>query len=378
MRIHQNRKRTQRLAGCLVLASAAGLLCLVAALMALWVSSGDAAPGLKPAERLALAAYLTARDADLARTAGADPAPVDFTIESGETANGVARRLAAQKLVSDSTLLSYYMHYTGLDLKIEAGDFVLRQTMTLKEVAQTLTDANARQISIRIFEGWRLGQIVAALSGQSALAVSEQAFLALAGPNGHPPSGYAFLDGRPAGASLEGFLFPDTYLVLPGATADDVVNKMLTNFQAHLPADYVAAVAGQRLDLYEAVIIASLIEREAVVDDERPEIAAVILNRLAIGQPLEIDATVQYVVGTSENWWPPLSGLDFRSIENPYNTYFVKGLPAGPIANPGLSSLLAVAHPAQSRYLYYRALCDGSGRHAFATTYEEHLANACP
>jgi UPF0755 protein len=255
---------------------------------------------------------------------------------------------------------------------------VLRQTMTLKEVAQTLTDANARQVSIRVFEGWRLGQIVAALRDNAALAVSEQAFLTLAGPNGHPPEGYRFLDGRPAGASLEGFLFPDTYLVSPGASAADVINKMLTNFQAHLPADYVAAVAQQRLDLYQAVTVASLIEREAVVDEERPEIAAVILNRLAIGQPLEIDATVQYVVGTPANWWPPLTGQDFRSIENPYNTYFVKGLPAGPIANPGLSSLLAVAHPAQSAYLYYRARCDGSGRHAFATTYEEHLANACP
>ena len=173
-------------------------------------------------------------------------------------------------------------------------------------------------------------------------------------------------------------MFPDTYLVAPGATAADVVNKMLTNFEAHLPADYEAAVARQHLTLFGAVTVASLIEREAVVDDERPEIAAVILNRLAIGQPLEIDATVQYAVGTADNWWPRLSGLDFRSIDNPYNTYLVKGLPAGPIANPGLNSLLAVSHPAQSHYLYYRALCDGSGRHAFATTYEEHLSNACP
>ena len=378
MRIRQNRKRINQIARLAVLLGLVGLMCLGGALAVLWVSSGDAAPGLDPFQRLALAGYLTIRDADLARTAGSDPAPVTFTVEPGETAGAVAERLAAQKLVFDSSLLGYYMHYKGLDQKIEAGDFVLRQTMTLKEVALALTDATARQVSIRIFEGWRLGQIVEALSANPGLAVSEQDFMAIAGPGGRPPEGYDFLAGRPAGASLEGFLFPDTYLVSPGATAGDVVGKMLANFGAHLPPDYQAAIARQHLDLYQAVTIASLIEREAVVDDERPLIAAVILNRLAMGQPLEIDATVQYVVGTAGNWWPPLSGLDFRSIDNPYNTYVVKGLPSGPIANPGLSSLLAVAHPAASSYLYYRALCDGSGRHVFANTYQEHLTNACP
>ncbi len=378
MRTRQTSKQANNIARLVVLGGAAGLLCLGFALVALWFSSGDAAPGLDPAERLALAAYLTVRDADLARHAGSDPAPVSFTVEQGETARTVAQRLADQKLVVDGALLGYYLHYTGMDQKIEAGDFVLRQTMTLKEVALALTDASARQISIRIFEGWRLEQIAAALSGNGALAVSEQAFMALAGRGSSPPSGLSFLSRRPAGASLEGFLFPDTYLVSPGADSQAVINKMLANFQAHLPADYEAAAAQQHLSVYQAVIVASLIEREAVVDDERPEIAAVILNRLAIGQLLEIDATVQYAVGTPDNWWPRLGGLDLRSVVSPYNTYSVQGLPAGPIANPGLSSLLAAVHPAQSTYLYYRALCDGSGRHVFANTYEEHVANACP
>ena len=97
-----------------------------------------------------------------------------------------------------------------------------------------------------------------------------------------------------------------------------------------------------------------------------------------IGQPLEIDATVQYAIGTADNWWPPVANLDFHTIASPYNTYYAAGLPAGPIANPGLNSLLAAANPAQTTYLYYRARCDGSGRHLFAATYEEHLANACP
>ena len=129
--------------------------------------------------------------------------------------------------------------------------------------------------------------------------------------------------------------------------------------------------------MYEAVTIASLIEREAVKDEERPLIASVIFNRLAAGQALEIDATVQFGIGQPGNWWPPLAGLDLRSQPGPYNTYVVGGLPAGPISNVRKSSLEAVAYPAQTPYLYYQARCDGSGFHNFATTYEEHVANSC-
>ena len=144
--------------------------------------------------------------------------------------------------------------------------------------------------------------------------------------------------------------------VQPGAAAPELLHKMLANFDARLPADYRTRVAARGLTLYQAVSAASLIEREAAVEPERPLIASVIFNRLAAGQALEIDATVQYAVGTPANWWPKLSGLDFRAVASPYNTYYVTGLPAGPIANPGLSSLLAVAEPAETNYIYYRAL----------------------
>ena len=144
-----------------------------------------------------------------------------------------------------------------------------------------------------------------------------------------------------------------------------------------MPPDYRTQVAARGLTLHQAITLASLIEREAVVGDERPLIASVIYNRLAVGQLLEIDAAVQYALGQPGNWWPRLAGLDLRGIQSPYNTYAVPGLPPGPIANPGLESILAAANPATTDFYYYRALCDGSGRHAFAVTYEEHLANAC-
>ncbi|MCC7359318.1 MAG: endolytic transglycosylase MltG [Anaerolineales bacterium] len=339
---------------------------------------GPGAEDLNPAERTVLLAYLTARAADLTKPAGRDATPVNFSVASGATAGQVAEELADRGLVSDARLLVSYLRYHGLDGQVEAGDFILRQTMTVPQVAQALTDANAREVLFRVIEGWRLEQVSEALAAQRGLSNASGEFASLAGPHSPRAATYDFLAELPAGASLEGYLFPDTYLFRPDATAADIIDKMLANFAARLPGNFRTDVSAQGLTLHQAVTLASLIEREAVVADERPVIASVILNRLAAGQRLEIDATTQYALGRPGDWWPRLGGLDLRAVDNPYNTYAYGGLPPGPIASPSLASLQAVAQPAETGYLYYRALCDGSGRHAFAVTYEEHLANACP
>jgi len=338
---------------------------------------GPGAADLNPVARVALRAYLSARADDLARPAGGDDTPVTFSVQPGESAGEVAERLVAQHLIREAGLLEFYLRYQGMDDAVEAGDFILRQTMTVPEVADALADARAREIVVRIAEGWRLEQIADALSANPSLAVAHDDFMVLAGPNSPRTGSHPILSELAPGASLEGYLFPDTYLLRPEASAGDLLDKMLANFEMRLPSDYRSAAAGRGLTLHQAITVASLIEREAAVDDERPLIASVIFNRLAIGQRLEIDATVQYALGQPGDWWPRLDGLDLRAIASPYNTYAVAGLPAGPIANPGLGSVLAAVSPATTDFLYYRARCDGSGRHAFAVTYEEHLANAC-
>jgi UPF0755 protein len=137
----------------------------------------------------------------------------------------------------------------------------------------------------------------------------------------------------------------------------------------------------QGLNVYRAVILASIVSREAIIEDEMPMIASVFYNRLASGGKLDSDPTVQYALGYNQEqktWWTnPLSLADLE-IDSRYNTYKYPGLPPGPIANPGLEALKAVAFPAQTPYYYFRAACDGSGRHLFAETFEEHLGNACP
>jgi UPF0755 protein len=379
------KRRRANLAGRLFLFTLGVAALVVAIILALLLlpglmarQLGPGSPDLNPAEKSVLATYLAAHVSELDAPAGADDTPVEFSVAAGATAKGVAASLAQQGLVRDAQLLTYFMQYQGLDSHVEAGDFVLRKTMTLRQVAQALTDARARELELRVIEGWRREQIAEALSAQPAFAGVANDFLMLSGPNSPRRGSYAFLSGLPPGASLEGFLFPDTYLLQPSASAASIIDKMLSDFQGRLPPNYQQQVAAHGLTVFQAITMASLIEREAVVDDERPIIASVMYNRLAAGQRLEIDASVQFALGRTGAWWPPLGALDLHTVNSAYNTYNNDGLPPGPIANPGLNSIKAVANPAQTNYLYYRALCDGSGRHAFAVTYEQQVANACP
>ncbi len=152
-------------------------------------------------------------------------------------------------------------------------------------------------------------------------------------------------------------------------------------FDEQVTPDLRKAYQNQDLDLASAVTLASIVQREAMVTDEQPTIASVFFNRLANGMKLDSDPTVQYALGYDEEkhtWWKnPLSQTDLQ-VNSRYNTYMYPGLPPGPIANPGIDALRAVANPAQTGYYYFRAKCDGSGRHSFSTTYQEHLQNACP
>ena len=171
---------------------------------------------------------------------------------------------------------------------------------------------------------------------------------------------------------LEGFLFPETYNVLITWGAEDLVKLQLAQFDKNWTAERQKLADKQGLTVKEIVTLASLIEREARVADERPLIASVIYNRLAIGQKLQIDATIQYILGEQVD---RVLYKDLE-IESPYNTYLNAGLPPGAICSPGLSCIDAALNPAETDYFYYRTKNDGSGEHNFAHTYEEHLQNA--
>jgi UPF0755 protein len=185
----------------------------------------------------------------------------------------------------------------------------------------------------------------------------------------------------PYGVSLEGFLFPGVYSVPRSARAGDLVLVLLNGFEQKVAADLLSRFENQGLELYEAVTLASIVEREAVLDEEKPLIASVFLNRLRLSMKLDADPTVQYAVGFNfeqNTWWSNPLTFEHLRFDSPYNTYLYAGLPPTPIANAGLASLQAVAFPADAAFLYFRADCDGSGAHVFSYTLEEHNANSCP
>ena len=335
-----------------------------------------------------LRVYLQTHSAQVQQAASTEPKPVRFVVEPGSPARLIAQQLQAAGLITDARLFEAYVRVNGLAAGLEAGAFILSPSMTLAEIAETMQHAEAESLTITIPEGWRLEQIgdyleEAGVFGEDKAALTSYRSQTVSGELvEHDRAPYAFLDSRPTGASLEGYLFPDTYeLPLAGATAQDVLQRQLSTFARRVLPLYEAAVAEKTtsLSLYEVLTLASIVEREAVVSDERPAIASVYLNRLAIGMKLEADPTVQYAMGyqaATDQWWKtPVFLEEYSSVDSPYNTYLYAGLPPGPIASPGLSSIQAVLQPAQHDYLYFVALPDGSGRHVFAKTFEEHSIN---
>ncbi len=337
---------------------------------------GPASSELNPAERTALSAYLALNRNLLFTPPDTDSTPMLFVVEPGETAGTVAARLAEMGIISNADLLRYYMRYKGSDDQIEAGNFVLNKAMTIPTVASSLADAAPDEVQVRLWEGWRIEQVAESLDLQPNLAYSPDEFMKLVGPGGRGLGGYSFLTDIPEGASLEGFLFPDTYRFNYQTTTSEVVNRILSRFDEQITPQMRQDAAAQGFNLFQVITLASIVEREGVHDDERPLIASVYLNRLAISMNLDADPTTQYAVATGANWWPMLD-FDPRTIDDPYNTYVYNGLPPGPIANPGLASIRAVIYPAQSGFYFFRAKCDGSRYHNFSVTYEEHVANGC-
>ncbi|MCS7011272.1 MAG: endolytic transglycosylase MltG [Anaerolineales bacterium] len=297
-----------------------------------------------------------------------------FVIQPGESVLSISNRLEQMGLIPDARLFRLYLIWSGMDSSIQVGTFRLNSAMTARSIAETLQSAERTEVKFTVLAGWRLEEVAASLP-TSGLEISPEAFLMAAASPPFSP------DLIPAGASAEGFLYPDTYILPRTTTAKQLVSVLVQTFFVRLPPEYLEAYAARGLTLYQAVTLASIIEREAVVDDEMPLIASVFYNRLAAGMMLQTDPTVQYALGfipEQNTWWKtPLAQGDLQ-VNSPYNTYLVHGLPPGPICSPGVAALRAVAYPAESPYFYFQAKCDRSGLHNFAVTFEEHRQNYCP
>jgi UPF0755 protein len=319
---------------------------------------------------------LRLRYKDFIAPAGDDDKLVTFVVEPGETASGIAQRLEEEGLITDASLFKAYVRLHKLDANLEAGEHSVSQAMTMEEVAHELLYAQLREIQITIVPGWRIEEIAEMLSAETSISGEEFLLVAQTGS-----FNYSFLAGRPPGASLEGYLMADTYRIPADADAATLIARLLETFDQRVTAQMRRDAQAQGLSLHEMVTLASIVEREALLDEERPIVASVYLNRLAGQLPeadgyLRADPTFQYARGydpVSGRWWAPFQVEDVQGIDSQYNTFLHPGLPPEPICSPSLASLKAVVYPAETDYLYFYARGDGS--HAFAKTYEEHLQN---
>lgn len=281
----------------------------------------------------------------------ADKTQKIFVIQKGEGVREIANKLKREGLIKNPVAFFILIRKEDMDGKIQAGDFRLSPSMTAFEIAQTLTHGTL-DAWVTIPEGKRAEEIAEILKTSV-------------------PSYQSFW--RDELVKHEGYLFPDTYLVPKDGDINLIISIMKNNFEKKFASIKLNKTG---LSKEEIVIVASLIEREAKLDEDRPLVASVILNRLNIGMKLDIDATVQYALGyqdSQKNWWKKELTKDDLAINSAYNTYKNQGLPPTPISNPGLAVLRAVVNAPDTDYLYY--ISDRNGRNHYARTLEEHNEN---
>jgi len=338
----------------------------------------------------------------LTEPASSDATQVEFLVEPGDTAKTIAARLEEQGFLADRRAFVFYAIDRKLTGSLQQGTFILRRNLLPNDlVSALLAPPTVKYVDIALRRQLRLEQITAKLE-TLPLDMDPRAFYDLVT---NPPASLIddypwlkkILADAPKGASLEGFLWPGTYRVLPDTTPEELVRLMLDKFIADVGQQRLNVPKARGLNFYQVLTLASIVEREAVLDEERPLIAGVYQNRLD-GIPgiknkiLNADPTVLYAIDTAaleklpfDDWqrysfWNPpgvaLAGVELPERLQPYNTYVVPGLVPTPISTPSLPSIDAALEPdTAAKYIYFLAVPDGAGKHVFAKTKQEHDAN---
>ena len=275
-----------------------------------------------------------------------------FVINQGESLTSVVNNLSKEGLIRNRLIFFLIVKKLGIERKIQAGDFRLSPAMDAYQIAKNLTHGTL-DIWVTLIEGTRKEEIAQIISQN--LGIPETEFLKYA---------------------KEGYLFPDTYLLPKDATPESIVKILENNFNKKFSTELQQKAKAKGLSPTETIILASLVEREAKLSEDRQLVASVILNRFKTEMKLDIDATIQYTLGyqpEEKTWWKKVLTTDDLAIDSPYNTYKNKGLPPTPICNPGLAAIQAIANAPETDYFYY--LSDKKGKIHYAVTLEEHNEN---
>ena len=284
-----------------------------------------------------------------------------FKVSKGDSAKVIAENLKDTGLIKNPFLFRLYIFLALSQYSLKPGEYELSSKMPIRDIGDTLVLGGVNEVIITIPEGFSLKQVEDRLVG-AGLAKRDE-LMNYKFSKDVPP----ILSDKPKSVSLEGYLFPDTYRFFKDATLSDVISKMIDNLSNKLTPDLKTAIKNSSYSTYEILTMASLIEKEIPKDSDRSIVAGILWKRLKAGVPLQVDATLVYITGHNE-----LYEAD-RKINSPYNTYLYRGLPKGPIANPGLSTIKAAIFPETSPYWYYLSTKDNTT--IFSKTLEEHLRN---
>lgn len=284
---------------------------------------------------------------------------VVFTIAKGEDVSSIVDRLKIEGVIQNKSKFIKQLISSGLDGKIQFGEFTLFENMKDRDVINIITSLDkVKKYKILIKEGQTIRDLAKIVEKEGLF--SEEEIINLDANNFVVP----FINDKVS--TLEGFIFPDTYII-PRVTIDDFIDLVLRNFSLKVNDLITGSSVAKEIGFYNVIILASIIEKEAQLDTERPLVSSVFLNRYRAGMKLESCATINYILDE------PKDRLSFEdlNINSPYNTYLNKGFPPSPICNPGLESIMAALYPAESDFFYFVSREDGS--HEFSRTYAEHL-----
>ncbi|WP_240903674.1 endolytic transglycosylase MltG [Chengkuizengella sediminis] len=302
---------------------------------------------------------------------------IRFIVDAGMNSKQIAKRLENEGLIRNQTSFTYYLKFKGEGQRFQAGEYEMKPGITIDEIIQKFNNGETvvDTIQFTIPEGYTVSQIADKLSQEQLVNIDVLHELLLQPELFLSESIKNIPEDENLKHVLEGYLFPETYEMKADSSEQDIVERMLLELDRKLqtlPENWQDQLETQGISFHEMMTIASLIEREVVVNEERKTVAGVIYNRIRDNSiKLEIDATVQYALEE------PKERLLYEDleIESPYNTYYVEGLPPGPIASPSILSIEAALYPEETSYYYYVTKKDGSQEHLFAETYAGHLQN---
>lgn len=301
---------------------------------------------------------------------------IQFRIIKGQSSKEIAKNLESQGIIKNDWVFWAYAWLKGESDELKSGTYVLSPSMPASKILDKIVSGDTLKEKLTIIEGWNLRDLAWHFENRGMFQAEELMELAGFPPYAESARGmpgnedfskqYDFLSDKPKNITLEGFLFPDTYLIDPEATLKEIVEEVLLNFNEKLTPDLRAEIKNQNKSIFEIITMASLLEKEVRTYDDKQMVAGVLWKRLEINMPLQVDATITYLTAKKTT---QITKNDL-AIDSPYNTYQYFGLPLGPIANPGIDSVKAAIYPKSNGFWYY--LSTPEGETIFSETLEQH------